>query len=133
MGGLVFKTKWNYIFLSTIMVLSYQNCGEDKSFTRAITDPSTTAQSCHDELKEITTPVKLLFVVDISGSNNIHNGSSDPGKIIREPLALNWQPSTSIFTDILDFLASFICALVVSATSFANLAKNTARFLALSF
>lgn len=61
------------------MMLSFQNCS-NKSFNQ---DPDNDEiLSCHDELNKIKTPVKLMFVIDISGSN-VHNGASDPNKEVR--------------------------------------------------
>jgi Mg-chelatase subunit ChlD len=69
------------IILSTLSLafLGFQNCSKTSFKT---SEPSTNkAQgSCAKELTNITVPVKILFVVDTSSSNN----STDNGKVMRQ-------------------------------------------------
>lgn len=67
---------------SLIVLLGYQNCSEQKFAT--IPDPVTLTggPNCREQLKEITTPVELVFVVDVSGSNTGKN-ATDLNKVMR--------------------------------------------------
>lgn len=40
-------------------------------------------QDCSDQLQQLTIPIKLLFVVDTSGSNVNNNPGTDPNKVVR--------------------------------------------------
>lgn len=80
------------------LLISFQNCAEQKfsssgssvdvlnlgnsddDATGVITQ--TGGPNCRDELKALTTPVKMVFVVDASGSN-VSNPGSDPQKAVR--------------------------------------------------
>lgn len=56
------------------------NVNNDNDATGVITQ--TGGPNCRDELQAITTPVRVLFVVDVSGSNK-ENIASDPQRVVR--------------------------------------------------
>ncbi len=86
------------------LIVSFQNCADQKfsssgdgSNTPGAGGPvnlgnsddeatgvvtQTGGPNCRDELKALTTPVKMVFVVDVSGSNTGNNGT-DPQKAVR--------------------------------------------------
>lgn len=76
----MFKVYWGTAIFAALTLFSFQNCSK-KTFNQ---DPDNDVYySCHEELTKITTPVKLLFVIDISGSNNPYEGNTDPNKEVR--------------------------------------------------
>ncbi len=83
-----------------LLALPFQNCS-DKSFSTSAVPSSQNngnggnnngnggddahgniPQNCQDQLQQITVPVKMLFVVDVSGSN-ASNPGTDPNKVVR--------------------------------------------------
>jgi hypothetical protein len=100
------------VVLSTLMlVVSFQNCSQQKLSAKSgsasesgdgggggglnlgPTDDDTTGvvtqtggPNCRDELHSITTPIRPVFIVDVSGSNKMNNNNqpgSDPNRIVR--------------------------------------------------
>ncbi len=85
------------------LIVSFQNCAEQKfssgggGSANSVGGPvnlgnsdddasgvltQTGGPNCRDELKALTTPVRMVFVVDVSGSNSGNNGT-DPQKAVR--------------------------------------------------
>ncbi len=69
------------------LVFFFQNCADQK-FTDApgaVIKTDTGGPNCSEQLESITTPVEMVFVVDMSGSNFENNGGpgTDPNKTIR--------------------------------------------------
>lgn len=87
-----------------VFILAFQNCS-DKSFSSAKGDSGvvgpfdlgtndndghgvttqTGGPNCREEIRSLTIPLKIFFVVDVSGSNVDNNGviGSDPDKLVR--------------------------------------------------
>ena len=80
--------KTTAILVSTFLLLfSFQNCA-DQTFSSTDGSNFTTdtgGPNCRRVLEEIQTPVELVYVVDMSGSNKTINGQpgSDPDKSVR--------------------------------------------------
>lgn len=81
MGKLTYKLGW--AFATLIALLFFQNCA-DQSFS-SLTDNNnkfttdTGGPNCRKVLESITTPVKMIFAIDVSGSND----QTDPDKSLR--------------------------------------------------
>lgn len=79
------------LMLAVVFPLAFfQNCAETV-FSGVETnnsqgDPDEVGPSCREELQNLTVPTKLLFVVDVSGSNfsNGPGGGTDPNKTVRQ-------------------------------------------------
>lgn len=67
---------------SLFVLLCYQNCSEQKFATIPEPVTLTGGPNCREQLKEITTPIELVFVVDVSGSNAGKN-ATDLNKVMR--------------------------------------------------
>jgi Mg-chelatase subunit ChlD len=78
------------VVLATAVFSLFQNCSQAKFSSGANSESSNDASggivhqpnSCHTQLLQTTIPLKLLFVVDMSGSN-FSNPGSDPNKVMR--------------------------------------------------
>lgn len=113
------------------LIVSFQNCAEQKfssggagssggqvNLGTSDDDASgvitqTGGPNCRDELKALTTPVRMIFVVDVSGSNTGNNGT-DPQKAVR---AGSIQRFYNSYANKTNFSWSFI--------TFANNSANT--------
>lgn len=99
------------------LIISFQNCADQKfgSSGGGSSNPpgvnlgnnddeasgvvtQTGGPNCRDELKALTTPVKMVFVVDISGSNTGNNGT-DPQKAVRSGSITRFYNSYSTRTN----------------------------------
>lgn len=85
--------------LCLLALVGFQNCAKTTFSTSASLgqnlgvsdedsvgiDTDTGGANCRGQLRQITTPLRLMFVVDVSGSNRIENGmpGTDPDKVVR--------------------------------------------------
>lgn len=89
--------------IALLVVVSFQNCSEQKISASANssngrnlnlgnTDNEATGvitqtggPNCRNQLNQLTTPIKPVFVVDVSGSNfsNGSTGGTDPNRVVR--------------------------------------------------
>lgn len=74
------RIQFRTLGLAALSLVCFQNCSSPVGFTEeaSTTTPSTTIK-CSDELSKVTVPVKVLFVIDKSGSN----ASTDPTMNLR--------------------------------------------------
>lgn len=73
---------FTHLIFATLILGLFENCSKT-NFSGS--DDTSSTQSCSSELRTLTVPIKLLFVVDTSGSNadGPYYSGSDPGKSIR--------------------------------------------------
>lgn len=82
-------TKITLLPLSVLLLMGFQNCSK-ANFSSSDSSSSTndasglvhSPSSCQAQLQQATAPIKLLFVVDMSGSNYTNPGT-DPDKSVR--------------------------------------------------
>lgn len=99
--------KLGYGLFALLLVISFQNCSQQRISAAASgssgdgggdplhlgqTDDEATGvitqtggPNCRNQLHTLTTPIKPVFIVDVSGSNKVNDGKpgSDPDRIVR--------------------------------------------------
>lgn len=107
-----------YILLSLALVfLGFQNCSKANFKT---SNASLAYQSCTQQLGSTEFPIKVLFVVDTSGSN-AGNGGSDPTKAVRggsiNEFFTTYRSRTNFSWGFLRFSGNFASSLIGSSSN----------------
>lgn len=79
------------IVTGLFLLVGFQNCSEQEFSTVVEPVTQTGGPNCREQLKEIVTPVELVFVVDVSGSNDGKNPTDLNKKMRAGSIAKFWD------------------------------------------